>query len=629
MKKTISINISGILFHIEEDGFHTLKNYLDGINKHFSLYKDNQEIILDIENRIAEIFLSNLKNNKQVITAENVAQLIEKMGTVTDFQAIEDEPLHAKNDENEQGDFSNDFYKNITPPLSENKGYKKLSRLEKRKILGGVCAGIAHHLAIDVLWTRLIALLLLFTSLNLNFHVFPWRHQFGLGSWVAIVYILLWIILPVSNEEPEDKNIKKLYRNPDDRAIGGVASGLAAYFNIEVIWTRIILVGLIFAGGSGLVIYIILWIITPLAKSITERIEMKGDPITLDNIENTIRENLNPITATSESQGRKILMAPFRFLGQIINGIGSALGPIGRFIFAIVRVFFGMIILLIGTTITFAAVVALGVYWEFIPQTYNGETWVNSIPTEWINEIVPIWLAIAVTVAIIIPGILIIITGVSVLLKKIIIDGRFAIIILVIWLASLATCAFQIPHIVMMFNSEATKTIEQSVELNNKVLVLKTNENDDIYPDIESVSLQLDGTSANQAQIIYKFKARGKSKIEAFDFADQIQYQMNINDSIWNFDKNIPASPKFRNQEVDILLEIPYNQPFVMHSNLLPIIKNTLHKNGYKTRDLNTNNYWVYNEDGLLCLNCPPSLNLSKSDSLSLVKFNDAFFMKK
>ena len=91
MKKTISINISGILFHIEEDGYDTLRKYLDAINKHFSGYKDSKEIILDIENRIAEIFLSNLKNNKQVITAENVDKLIEKMGTIADFNAVEEE----------------------------------------------------------------------------------------------------------------------------------------------------------------------------------------------------------------------------------------------------------------------------------------------------------------------------------------------------------------------------------------------------------------------------------------------------------------------------------------------------------------------------------------------------------
>jgi len=54
MKKTLSINISGILFHIEEDGYDTLKNYLESINTHFSGYPDSKEIVSDIENRIAE-----------------------------------------------------------------------------------------------------------------------------------------------------------------------------------------------------------------------------------------------------------------------------------------------------------------------------------------------------------------------------------------------------------------------------------------------------------------------------------------------------------------------------------------------------------------------------------------------
>jgi phage shock protein PspC (stress-responsive transcriptional regulator) len=163
MKKTLSINISGILFHIEEDGYDTLKNYLESINTHFSGYSDSKEIISDIENRIAEISLSYLKNNNQVITAENVARLIEKMGTIADFSALE-EKLEANEEEAPAAD---DFYKYVTPPSSAAGGYKKLMRLESKKILGGVCAGIAHYFAIDALWIRLIAILLLFSG-NIN-----------------------------------------------------------------------------------------------------------------------------------------------------------------------------------------------------------------------------------------------------------------------------------------------------------------------------------------------------------------------------------------------------------------------------------------------------------------------------
>ncbi|MEQ9306435.1 MAG: hypothetical protein RJQ14_21160, partial [Marinoscillum sp.] len=60
MKKTVSINIGGIIFHIEEDGYDKLKIYLDSVNKYFSTFEDSAEIIADIESRIAEIFLSKL-----------------------------------------------------------------------------------------------------------------------------------------------------------------------------------------------------------------------------------------------------------------------------------------------------------------------------------------------------------------------------------------------------------------------------------------------------------------------------------------------------------------------------------------------------------------------------------------
>ena len=69
MKKNISINISGIIFHIEEDGYDSLRKYLDSINRYFGSFEDSSEILADIEGRIAEIFLSKLNDGKQVITS--------------------------------------------------------------------------------------------------------------------------------------------------------------------------------------------------------------------------------------------------------------------------------------------------------------------------------------------------------------------------------------------------------------------------------------------------------------------------------------------------------------------------------------------------------------------------------
>ena len=85
----------------------------------------------DIENRIAEIFLSNLKNNKQVISADNVDKLIEKMGTIADFTAVEEDKDDAILEESEPQ--QEDFYKYVAPPGAETGGYKKLKRLARSK----------------------------------------------------------------------------------------------------------------------------------------------------------------------------------------------------------------------------------------------------------------------------------------------------------------------------------------------------------------------------------------------------------------------------------------------------------------------------------------------------------------
>src|SRR6478736_2483745 len=134
MKKNISINISGIIFHIEEDGYETLRKYLDSINRYFSSFEDSSEIIADIENRIAEIFLSKLNESKQVITAEDVSQLMVIMGNVNDFKAAEETEFAGERPKKEAQTKS-----------SQPSASKKLVRDQSNKIIGGVCSGLAHY----------------------------------------------------------------------------------------------------------------------------------------------------------------------------------------------------------------------------------------------------------------------------------------------------------------------------------------------------------------------------------------------------------------------------------------------------------------------------------------------------
>jgi phage shock protein PspC (stress-responsive transcriptional regulator) len=619
MKKTISINISGILFHIEEDGYDSLRKYLDAINTHFSSYSDNQEIISDIENRIAEIFLSNLKNNKQVITAENVEKLVEKMGTIADFVAGEQEKSEGKIDLDAE-EKEEDPYKYVTPPNAESGGYKKLVRLENKKILGGVCAGFAHYFAIDPLWTRLIAILLLFSGnfkLNLgSFDILPdsFTISLSLGIFAAIAYIVLWVILPVSYDLAEDKNIKKLYRNPDDKVLGGVSSGLSAYFNFEVLYVRLAFVLLIVAGGSGILIYLILWIITPVASSITERIRMKGGEITLDNIDSTLKENRNPSASIPESRTKTILLTPFRILGQVIEAIGSALGPLGEFFLTVIRVIFGLIVFLIGLVCTITPVIGLFVYLGFFTND-DFVILMSQFPFELFSNLVPVWLIIAASFLMIIPGIIIILLGLSVLVQKNLIGGRFGLVALGLWLLCVGISAFQIPKIVVQFKEENQFKTEEVIPILGRTMVLQLNPIGE-ESSFNQVNLKIEGTSDSLVTLKQEYFSRGRTKAEAMNNAKVITYRYDLLDSIVTFDEgfDISSIDTFRDQKLSLILSIPYEKPFIMERSLLEVLRNTIYRNGYRSSDLSPNTVWTFNQKGLVCLTCEDEKSEQESD---------------
>ena len=167
MNKTVNINLANLLFHIDENAFLKLQHYLDSIKRSFSGTAGSDEIIADIEARIAELFREKMENERQVITVKEVDAVIEIMGQPEDYQI--DEDIFA--DGNPGSSAGEKTY--------DNRRIKKLYRDVDHKFIGGVCAGMEHYLAIDALWIRLIFVILgIFT---------------GFGF---IAYILLWILVP-------------------------------------------------------------------------------------------------------------------------------------------------------------------------------------------------------------------------------------------------------------------------------------------------------------------------------------------------------------------------------------------------------------------------------------------------
>ncbi|MBK6283282.1 MAG: PspC domain-containing protein [Draconibacterium sp.] len=161
MKKTFTINISGTVFHIEEDAYEVLQKYLINLKNHFGSSEEGKEILTDIEARIAEIFIEKAANDQRVVSIEMVNVAIEIMGTPEDF--VDDE-------EKEE----------VYQPTEEAKRKRRLYRDPDHRVIGGVCGGLGAYFNMDPVILRIIFVVLLFATSGAGF----------------LAYIILWIAVP-------------------------------------------------------------------------------------------------------------------------------------------------------------------------------------------------------------------------------------------------------------------------------------------------------------------------------------------------------------------------------------------------------------------------------------------------
>ncbi len=584
MKKNISINISGIIFHIEEDGYEKLRKYLDSINAYFSSYEDNSEILADIESRIAEIFLSKLSDGKQVISKKDVDSLMNTMGSVKDFQAAEEQDFAAAEEPSRSS-------KTDTGSTSETTAHKKLYRDQNRKILGGVCAGLAHYFSIDPVWPRLLFALLV------------------LGSYggLILVYVILWIVLPHSSELEEEKEVKKMFRDPDNKVVGGVASGVAAFFGTDISIVRVLFVVTTIFGGLGLLLYIILWIALPEAKSITEKMQMQGEPVTLSNIESSVKKGINEKESDEEeSTLAKIILFPFRLIAMILNGIARIIGPLFSVGVDIFRVAFGVLFSIMGVLLIFCILVLAGVFLGFI-TTQGSTLWWDmdvsglSFPMEALTNTFPVWVMAIVVIVCIIPALLIALLGVSIIAKKIVFRPAVGWTLFVIFFVCIAILSFKIPQTIYSFKEEATYKVEERFALENKTIVFKVNEVG--LDDYDVASIRFIGHEENSINIIKRFQAQGGSRKAATENAQMVDYRVVKNDSIITMDSNITFNEGalFRAQRVDIEVYVPLATPFLIDEGLWRIVENY---GRHRTNEAGTSRVWEMTESGIECINC-------------------------
>lgn len=598
MKKNISINISGIIFHIEEDGYDKLKVYLESINRYFSTFEDSLEIIADIETRIAEIFLSKLKEGNQVIALEDVEALIATMGSIKDFQAAEEDLSFATTYDNTKDE--------VKDEVKDEGGHvfsKKLYRDNNRKLLAGVLSGIAFYFNIDPLWIRLLYVLLFF-----GVSILP-----PIAGFLFIAYIVLWIVIPASDELVEEKKIKKMYRDPDGKVLGGVASGIAAYFGVDVVIIRLFFFATIFIAGTGLILYIILWIILPEAKTLTDKMEMQGQPVTLSNIESNIKKSLN-VTEGDENIIVKILLFPFRLMAALFEFLSRALGPFMSFFVEALRVVFGVLLTIMGISGVLSVLIAAGV---LIGLIAGGDLNIMyPLPFEIIKNDLALIPGIALAIALTIPFFYLTILGFMVLMKKQVLNAKAGWSILAIWLMSIVVLSITIPPYIRNFQENGRHTTVNRYNLDGKTAVL--NFNDVGEDEFDLVSLRIRSHNDPTIKIEQEFSASGSSRKVAVDNAKMIKYGFNVQDSAFTFDSNLEfvENTGFRKQHVDMTLYLPIGQKFVIDENMRYLIGNFMYSAGFSNNQM-TGNTWQFSENGLICVSCPEAINNEEEENKS------------
>jgi phage shock protein PspC (stress-responsive transcriptional regulator) len=339
MKTTVKINLNGQIFTLDDDAYQALKEYLDAISKRFRDMEEGSEIISDIESRIAELFQSKVNDKKEVITIEDVTDVINIMGQPEDF--LEDDGM--------EGDTGSSY----------------ASR----------------------------------------------------------------------------KKSRKYYRDGDNAIFGGVCSGLAAYFGIENWLMRLLWVIFFIATGGGVmfILYIVLWIAVPKAITAAEKLEMRGEKVTVSNIEKTVKEEYETVKENVKEGYEKVRTSKeLKNTKTVMDEIFHVIGQIVLVGLKIILIIIGFVFIISGLAVLTGLSIAVFFRDSILPSEIFGS------PFQSFNEIFGILgdptsltlISIALFFAIVIPLIALIYAGIKMMFRFKANDKMIGLTAFVLWIIS-------------------------------------------------------------------------------------------------------------------------------------------------------------------------------------------------
>ncbi len=526
MNRTITINLSGIVFHIDENAYDKLKQYLEKLKSHFNSIQGNDEIIHDIESRIAEMFSEKISEAKNVITLDEVNSVIEAMGNPEEV-AGEEKATTSNQSTQSNSSTNSDTY---------------------------------------------------FTT------------------------------------------NKRFFRNTDDKVFGGVCSGIAAYFDFDPVWLRLVFALSFFFAGTGLLLYIILWAIVPAAKTTAEKLQMRGERVNISNIEKNIREEMGGVKETVENFGKKINSDSNRqrikdgsikavsFAGDVFRAFFMVIGKIIGFIITVISIAF--LIALTIVVFSLFGIFSFGVPGIFAHMIFS--------PAD------SIWLIIGSILLIGIPLVLLLLNGIKILFSFKLNLKKIGFVMLFFWLTGVALATYEGVKLAKEFTKEGTVREQSTLSIYSDTLQLVLSPNkaewkemenefnsfdggifiheneDSIY--IRTVCFDIQQSKTDSVELVINRRSRGSSTKEARELANNIDYNYSSTGNSITLSPilMILTSDKFRAQNVNVILKLPVGKSIYLPKDsrmILDDVQNITDTDDYEM----VGHTWTMTKDGLEC----------------------------
>ena len=434
-----------------------------------------------------------------------------------------------------------------------------------------------------------------------------------------------------NNDFSAPRRAKKLYRDKENGMIGGVATGLGHYFGIDAVWLKIMFLVFVFAGfGTGILAYIILWIVTPEAITTSEKLEMTGEPVTISNIEKKVREEFDSVTG-------KLKNADYdKFGNQVKSGaekLGSGLGDFISTVFKIFAKFLGVVLIMGG--LTMLVMLFIGVFTLGTSSSIDFP-WQTFIEAGNFTDY-PVWtFGLIMFLAIGIPFFFLAILGFKLLAPDMKFLGNIAkYTLLALWLIAVSLAisigvkqatayavngrsvqkeTFTIkPTDTLLIKFKHNDYFAKNVDDRNNFMITQDSLNNDIIYS-NDVSIKIEKSEEKYAYIQIEKEAKGKSLSEAKKRAEAIKYSYKIVGNQLIFDNYLitDLKNKFRDQEIEITVFLPKGT-LLKPDDSMEHYDNT-DGDFFLWHPDSNNEVFRVEENKIRCLNCPADYNDDSAD---------------